>query len=196
MLYYRTHASRTGELPPELVGWEPSSSTSTLVDNVVGDHRIVAVVPPFVFAPPTGGWSNLCAGWEVALVGPFDPIAHSRMASSFKCVPTEIDKVTWLLPQVLTSTGVRSFKVVYGGNDFAPILTTEQSKALALATEIRTCHEGGNMPDMQTQAKWAASLLPLTHHLSSGSIGNMCVLNEDLIVATCAVAGGYRGLGE
>lgn len=191
MLYYRTHASRAGEYPPELVGWVPPAPDVQLSENTVGEHRMVAVVPPFVFAPPVDGWVKLCAGWEVTNVGAFNPLAHARLVSKFQCVPTVVDEQTWLLPRVLTETGTRAFKVIYAGPTFTPQMTLQQSDALDLAREIRTCHEAGTLPDVSTRAQWVARLLPLTYCLSPASLG-VVGLSEDLIAATLAVAGGWN----
>lgn len=193
MLYYRTHASRAGELPPELLGWTSASAETTLSENTVGDMRVVAITAPFVFAPPEAGWVKLCAGWEVASVGEFNPLAHANIHSTFQCVPTPIDGKTWLLPVVLNKAGTRGFKVAYGGEDFTPQLTPVQQSALALVQEIRTCHDAGTMPDRNTQALWASRLLPLTYALSSRSIGVLNILTDDLVDATLAIAGGYHG---
>jgi len=190
MLYYRTHASRVGEYPSELVGWVPPTADIQRSENTVGDHRVIAVVPPFVFAPPEDGWTKLYTGWEVANVGEFNPLAHAKLSSKFPCAPVAIDGVTWLLPRVLNDKGVRCFKVTYGGPDFAPQITAEQAQALELAKEARTCHDAGTMPDMPTRAQWAAHLLPLTYCLSSASI-SLVGISEDLIDATLAVAGGW-----
>jgi len=191
VLYYRTHASRTGELPPELVGWESPCEEACLSENVVGEYRVLTIAPPFVFAPPTEGWVKLCTGWEVASSGVFTSLHHLRLNSKFLCRPTEVDGVMWSLPVVLNAAGSRGFKVVYGGPEFLPTLTGEQVGALVLATEVRTCHEGGNEPEMPLRARWAARLLPLTYCLSEASIATLGILSDDLIAATNAVAGGY-----
>jgi len=191
MLYYRTHASRAGELPPELVGWASPNADLSLSENVVGDHRVVAITPPMVFAPPEAGWTKLCAGWEVANTGAFSLMAHAKITTKWLCKPTTFDGEPWLLPVVLNAEGTRAFKVSYGGTDFTPQLTADQVWALALATEIRTCHDGGTMPEVSQRAKWAAQLLGLTYCLSTASIGHLSILTDETIDAVLASAGGY-----
>jgi len=192
MLYYRTHASRAGELPPELVGWSPPCPEPQLAEQTVGEHRVVGVVPQFVFAAPETGWVKLDAGWEIVAVGDFQPLWHARMASKWLVSPLTVDGATWLLPRVLNDKGTRAFKVAYGGWNFAAVLTTEQHTALDLATEIRTAHDAGALPDYPIRAAWAARLLGLTYHLSPTTLG-VLGLGEELIDATLAVAGGYHG---
>jgi hypothetical protein len=189
MLYYRTHASRTGERPPELVGWESPSVDAQLNENIAGDYRVLGICPPFGFAPPTTGWLPLANGWEIASVGDFSPVAHAKKSSSFRCIPYMVEGVHWLLPSVLTEEGTRNFKVRYCGPDFAPTLTTEQSAALVIANEIRVAVNSGTMPEPSICATWAADLLMLTHCLSRVSIG-IVGLHEDLIDKTLRVAGG------
>ena len=193
MLYYRTHASRAGESPPEMVGWTPPHAGVQLSEQVIGESRVLAAVPPFVFAAPETGWTKLCQGWEVANVGVFTPLWHAKMSSKFPCAPIEVDGATWLIPRVLNESGTRAFKVVYGGPDFAPRLTLEQQDALDIAREIRTCHDAGVWPEMPVKATWAARLLGLTYHLSPTTIG-IVGIPEDLIDAVLGIAGGYRGL--
>lgn len=190
MLYYRTHASRSGERPPELVGWESPSVDAQLNENIVGEHRVMGISPPFLFFPPTSGWQPLTNGWEIVSAGEFSPFSHAKKASTFRCIPYHVDGGDWFLPSVLNDEGVRNFKVRYGGEGFAPILTDEQKKALILATEIRTAHKAGTMPDERVCAEWAAELLTLTHCLSRTSIA-IVGLHEDLIDKTLRVAGGY-----
>lgn len=190
MLYYRTHASRAGERPPELVGWESPSVDAQLNENIIGEHRVLVIGPPFVFSPPASGWRPLTNGWEIASVGDFSPVAHARKASAFRCIPYQIDGVHWLLPSVLNEEGTRNFKVRYGGAGFSPLFTDEQKAALALATEIRAAYKASALPDTGVCAAWAADLLTLTHCLSRTSIETIG-LHEDLIDKTLRVAGGY-----
>ena len=192
MIYYRTHASRAGELPPELVGWSSPSADASLNEAIVGEHRVLAITPPFVFAPPANGWTKLCAGWEIAITGEFNPLHHCKMTSKWVCLPLEVDGVKWLMPVILNHAGSRGFKVVYGGTDFTPQLTADQVWALALAIEIRTCHDAGTVVDMPVKAKWAAQILGLTYCLSATTIGALNILSDDLIDKVLSVAGGYH----
>ena len=191
MLYYRTHASRTGERPADLAGWLPPTPDVQISENVVGEHHVFGVVPPMVFAPPSDGWQAIAAGWEVALVGEFNPMWLAKRSSTFPIRIVELEGHSWFMPTVLTADGERAFKVTYGGPEFLPQLTAEQSSAMTLAREIRTAHDAGTLPGMSVRARWAAALLPLAYHLSvktASAIG----LHEDVIAATLAVAGGYH----
>lgn len=190
MLYYRTHASRVGERPPELLGWSSPFAGAVLTDQVVGEHRILAITPPMVFAPPDAGWLPLCAGWEVSSAGAFDPRACMNTSSAWPCRVFTLGDDRWLLPRVLTSTGTRAFRVTYAGDGFKPSLTKQQEAALALAQEIRACHESGTWPDESVRATWAADLLPLTYALSRRSLA-LIGIHEDLVAATLATAGGF-----
>lgn len=190
MLYYRTHASRTGETPAELLGWKPPVADVQISENVVGEHRVLGLVPPMVFAPPAAGWLPIGQGWEIVLVGGFNPIHLAKRSSTFPVAVVTVGEHTWFFPKVLTDDGERAFKVTYGGPEFMPQLTSEQTLALALASEIRTAHAACTLPEMSVQARWAAGLLPLTYHLSSKTIGAIGI-HEDIIAAVLAVAGGY-----
>lgn len=193
MLYYRTHASRSGEKPPELTDWRPPNETLSLQESTVGAHRVFTISEPFVFTPPEAGWVPLCPGWEVANVGKFNPLVHAKLASSFSVVPLDIDGQTILFPCVLNEAGSRTFKIRYGGSDFSPLLTDEQTSALQLAKEIRTCHESGKWPEMNVRAQWAARLLSLSYCLSPASIALVGLISDDLILAAEQVAGGFYG---
>lgn len=192
MLYYRTHASRAGEQPTELVGWRPPHADPQLAEQIVGGHRVLGIVPQFVFNPPQSGWVRIDSGWEVATDGDFNPLWHARMASKWAVVPTTIDNITWLLPVVLTADGTRAFKVSYGGPNFNAILTAEQQIALDMAQEIRAAKLANDLPDYPVRAAWAARLIGLTYHLSPTTLG-VLGMGEELIDATLAVAGGYAG---
>lgn len=192
MLYYRTHASRPEPLPPEMVGWESPSVDANLVTQIVGEHRVVGIVPQFVFAPPDLGWQSIGGGWEVASVGPFVPLHHANRASPFPVLDIAIGSTLWLLPRILTDDGRRAFRVRYGGAGFEPMLTPAQSRALAVANEVRTAHAAGTMPEYPIRAAWAAEALTLTHALSSATLA-VIGLDEDVIDATLAVMGGYYG---
>jgi hypothetical protein len=190
MLYYRTHASRPEDRPAELIGWESTSTSANLVSQIVGEHRVVGIVPQFVFAPPAEGWRPIGGGWEVASVGAFDPLHYVNKSSSFFVLDVEMGDKHWLLPRILTDEGVRAFRVRYGGEGFEPQMTPAQSRALALANEVRACHLAGTMPDYPVRARWAAEALSLTHALSVATIA-VVGLDEEVIDAALAVLGGY-----
>lgn len=189
MFYYRTHSSRAGERPPELDGWVSPSQDANLNEQTIGEYRIVGITPPFIFNPPVSGWVKLAHGWEVASVGAFCATNHAKVSSTFEGIPVILDQ-PWLLPVILTDKGTRAFKVMYGGADFLPMMTAEQSAALAAAIEIRTCHDSGKWPDMSVKARWAAAIIGLTYCVSPTSLG-LVGLSEDLIETTLAVAGGF-----
>jgi hypothetical protein len=194
MLYYRTHASRRSELPPELVGWESPSVDASLNEQTIGEHRVLAITPQFVFDAPMTGWETLCPGWEVANKGPFSSIAHVNKRSQFFCSVVKIGDEDWLIPSVLTDNGVRNFQVIYGGDDFLPRMTEKQTRALALATEVRTALLSDNLPDFSIRAKWAAEFLTLTYCLSVKSI-SIVGISEQLIDQTLKIAGGCHAPG-
>jgi hypothetical protein len=190
MLYYRTHASRVGDMPPELVGWVSPHVNAALNEQTIGEHRVLAITPPFVFAAPATGWVKLCAGWEVAATGDSDIVQHARTTSPWLVMPRSIAGSTWLLPIVLNEKGTRAFKVRYAGESFEPTMSDEQRAALAVANEARTCHDSGTWPEGNVLATWVANLLPLVYHLSPRSLG-VIGLPEDVVTECLAVAGGY-----
>ncbi len=195
MLYYRTHASRVGEMPPELSAWRSTGPNANLNEQTIGEHRVLAITPPFVFAAPDKGWTPIGRGWEAANVGEFNPLDHAKLASTWMCSPADIGGLKWMLPVVLTDTGARAFKVRYGGQSFLPTLTDEQTWAFELAKEVRICHEANTWPSDDVRARWCARLLQLTYCLSVETLA-IVGIDEDVVAATLATAGGYaRGDG-
>lgn len=188
MIYYRTHASRKGCLPTELAGWDSVSVNGGLVDNTVGDHRIVGIVPPFVFNPPSV-WHDCEHGWEVGVYGTTDLMCHVLKSSPFSVLPIDIGGVKMLFPAILNPDGSRAFKVMYGGVDFKPILSAMQSRMLELANEARNAHD----VDMPIKARWAAEILSAVYAISVRTF-SVIGLSEDVIDTTISVAGGrYAG---
>jgi hypothetical protein len=192
VLYYKAHISKGGELPAELAGWRSTSFDYSLNEQVDGDTRVVAITEPFIFDKPSHGWIKLGQGWEVASKGQFNPISHLKVSSKWMGRVVEVDGVPWFLPVVIGKSKERLFKVFYGGKDFKPVLSDEQVEFLALANEIRDCHDSGMMPEASVQAFWAARLLTLTYCLSTTSISLLDILSEDLITEALSLAGGYH----
>lgn len=190
MLYYRTSMGQGSTRPPELLGYA-STGGADLHEATVDGWRVLGVTPALRFDPPADGWEPLAgaAGWQIVSKGPFNPNAHIRTSSRWMVAAAEAGGQRWAVPHVLTPEGLRSFKVAYGGPDFAPQLTAEQQAALALATEIRTAITANALPDIPTRARWAARLLPLVYCLSEGSLA-LLGMSEDLIDSTLRVAAG------
>jgi hypothetical protein len=195
MLYYRTHASRVNELPPELVGWESPSADANLNEQVIGEHRVLGITPPFVFAPPKTGWVPLCNGWEVVSEGAFLPFRHLYKKSKFLCRVVLTDDMEWVAPVVLNDNGLRHFPVTYGGVGFKPIFSDKDASALKLAEEIRAAISSNILPDYPIRAEWAAELLGLVYCLSPVSL-SLVGLPEKLIDETLQIAGGCHAPSE
>jgi hypothetical protein len=197
MLYYRTKAGIGGGRPPELDGYQSPGPGMDLQECVIDGHRVMGVSPPFRFDPPTAGWVPLdgSPGWQVVSVGDFDPISHIKLRTTWSIAKVVTGGVVWLIPHVLNTEGTRAFKVSYGGPDFCPILTPEQTMAEKLAKEIRTAIDADNLPDMPIRARWAARLLPLAYCLSESSLA-VLGMSEDLIDATLRVAAGLYAINE
>lgn len=193
MIYYRTHASRTDDRrPPELADWVSPGEDACLSENVIGEYRYVAVTPPMVFNPPLdAAWVPVAPGWEMAVAG--DTVLNhlARTACKFKVAVATVNGNDWIIPHILDQKGNRFFTIVYGGDDFKPMLTDQQQELLALAQEVRVCHETKNWPEVSTKAKWAAKFLSVPYCMSIKTIGQLAILDDELIDAVLMTACGY-----
>lgn len=155
-------------------------------------------------------WVELEDGWMVAAVGPIDPRQFQRTMRWCRIVEaTDTQGRAWSAPVILSSGGERVILVSYG-RDFQPVLTAEQQRGHAIATEARSMlvtaydraqaakeagEEAGEEADgidTAAAAAWTAELLSLTHHVSVEVLGALGLIDDALTLAVLSPVAGLR----
>jgi hypothetical protein len=162
--------------------------------SVVCHHGIIWSCAEPALIAGDGPWSDLGAGYAIS--GRFesaDLAALRRAHGPYRAQPgVDLRGWQWDVACVLDADGARCFAASYG-DDWMPILTDEQSRAVAICEEARVAFlahadDQAAAPPMQAACAWAATLLGLTYHLSPTVIARARLLDDALVAAVLQIA--------
>jgi hypothetical protein len=131
-------------------------------------------------------WHDVADGWQCAAVGDLSAPARTQQWADVGAV-SDMDGHLWLAPCILTTSGDRAFRVRYGGQDYMPVLTDEQDRAMVVAQAARAAlaslASGGPDVEMAPVCAWASELLSLTHQMHPSVSQALAVCDDKLALS-------------
>jgi hypothetical protein len=178
IIYHDTKAADRDTPPPWLVG------AIDLHRRDGKGQRWWGVGPsPWLVGDHPGDWIALDDGWRCRLVGELDPLVLRRHQHWCDTAPAvDLQGRRWCTPVILADDGQPIFRVTYGGDDFLPQLTPEQTQAKEIALAARQALKTGGIEGAHAK-RWAARLLEIANHISVQVIARTGLMDDVLVLS-------------
>jgi hypothetical protein len=162
--------------------------------SVVCHHGIIWSCAEPALITGDGPWSDLADGYAIG--GKAEEADLDALTRAATCYTTadvvDLRGWIWQAPLVINEAGERQFAVGYG-DDWLPVLTTEQEKAVQMATEARLAFGqqlvgAGEGVNMRAGCAWTAHFLCLIYHLTPQILAKLRLIDDALVLQTLACA--------
>lgn len=197
---YRYIGKESGIHPPSwLLRWQQRGELSTCIAET-NEGPIYAIADRTGYAPSRLRFLDCIPDWQVAASGPdLLTTALWRTVPWCQCaIVSDLQDREWQVPKLLTGDGARAYFVAYGGPDFLPTPTEEQSRLEAMARAAREAiiaHDTVPIP-MGLACRWAAAFMAASNHISIEAIAALSLLDDKLAIAAILAATGMQPPAE